>query len=171
MLFKQILLITGLFFTTLLFGQEKFTISGVISDKKNSETLIGVNVAVGSAKVFTSTNEYGFYSITLPKGIYELTVTYIGYSSFSETIELNQTIKKNISLFENGGQELEEVVVANEKTKINTRSSEMSVNKSTSPKTAGIFFIALIDNLLTLISEERVFILVFSFATTTSSSS
>lgn len=127
--FKQITLFAILLLSTLSFCQEKFTISGIISDKKNSETLIGVNVSVGSAKVFTSTNEYGFYSITLPKGEYELTISYIGYNTFSEIIALNQTIKKNISLSENGGQELQEVIVTNEKTKINTRSAEMSVNK------------------------------------------
>ncbi|MEC4005767.1 TonB-dependent receptor [Flavobacterium sp. SUN052] len=109
------------------FSQEKYTISGTISDKKNNETLIGVNIVIKGTKIFTITNEYGFYSLTLPKGDYELSVSYISYETIDEKISLSQDIKKNYSLNE-AGQVLDEVVIT-EKTSTNTRKPEMSVNK------------------------------------------
>ncbi len=109
------------------FSQEKFTISGIITDKKNNETLIGVNVNVKGTKIFTTSNEYGFYSLTLPKGNYTLSISYVSYEIVEETISLDQSIKKNYSLIAND-EVLEEVVIT-EKTKTNTRKPEMSVNK------------------------------------------
>ena len=54
------------------FAQEKFTLSGVIQDQETNETLIGVTVFFPELNTGTSTNEYGFYSITLPKGNYKI---------------------------------------------------------------------------------------------------
>ena len=109
------------------FSQEKYTISGTISDKKNNETLIGVNVIVKGTKSSVITNEYGFYSLTLPKGDYEISISYISYETIEEKISLNQDIKKSYSLIESG--ELLQEVVIKEKVGTNTRKPEMSVNK------------------------------------------
>ena len=68
---KLVSIITLFFFISISHSQEKFTISGTISDIKSNETLIGVNVLINDLKTGTTTNEYGFYSITLPKGIYQ----------------------------------------------------------------------------------------------------
>ncbi|HCQ13592.1 TonB-dependent receptor [Flavobacterium sp.] len=111
----------------MVLAQEKFTISGIVSDTKNNETLIGVNVIVKGTSVFAITNEYGFYSITLPKGDYELGVSYVSYESIDEKISLTQNIKKNFGLKESG-EVLEEVIIT-EKNTTNTRKAEMSVNK------------------------------------------
>ena len=78
------------FFSLLGFGQEKVTLSGVISDANNNETLIGVSVYVSELNIGAYTNEYGFYSITLPKGNYTIQVSYIGFETFSEKLEINQ---------------------------------------------------------------------------------
>ncbi len=109
------------------FSQEKYTISGTISDKKNNETLIGVTITVKGTKIFTITNEYGFYSLTLPKGDYNLSISYVSYETIDEKISLTANIKKNYSLVETG-EVLQEVIIS-EKTKTNTRKPEMSVNK------------------------------------------
>ncbi|WP_395064066.1 carboxypeptidase-like regulatory domain-containing protein [Flavobacterium sp.] len=113
--------------TSLGFSQEKYTISGTISDKKNNETLIGVNVIIKGTKIFAITNEYGFYSLTLPKGDYELSISYVSYSTVNEKVSLNKNLKKNFNLSEDG-EVLDEVVIT-EKTSTNTRKPEMSVNK------------------------------------------
>ena len=113
--------------TTVAFSQEKFTLSGTISDSKTNETLIGVNVFCPENKVGIITNEYGFYSITLPKGDYKVQISYLGYESIIETIVLTQNIKKNFALLETG-QQLDEVIIT-EKTATNIRRPEMSVNK------------------------------------------
>ena len=109
------------------FSQAKFTISGTIVDSKNNESLIGVNVGISELKIFATTNEYGFYSITVPSGNYTLSISYVGYALVNESVSLTKNIKKNISLTGNDEQ-LQEVVIT-EKSKINIRKPEMSVNK------------------------------------------
>ena len=124
-IFVFLLFITFHFYS---YSQEKYTISGTISDTNNNETLIGVNIIANGTKSYAITNEYGFYSLTLPKGDYEIVISYVGFTSISEKISLTQNIKKNYSLSESG-QELKEVVITTEKTTANIRKPEMSVNK------------------------------------------
>ena len=116
------------FFSLLGFGQEKVTLSGIVSDANNNETLIGVSVYVSELNIGTYTNEYGFYSITLPNGNYTLQISYIGFETFSEKLEINQNVKKNFSLKESK-QELKEVVITENAYKTNIKKPEMSVNK------------------------------------------
>ena len=110
------------------FSQEKFTLSGTISDTKNKETLIGVNIYIVEAKASLSTNEYGFYSVTLPSGEYTILTSYLGYQDTEDKINLTQNVKKNFQLSENS-QQLQEVVITENKKRIDIRKPEMSVNK------------------------------------------
>ena len=59
---------------------EKYSISGNITDS-HGESLIGANIYVSELNVGTSSNNYGFYSLTLPKGIYNITYSYIGFNT------------------------------------------------------------------------------------------
>lgn len=110
------------------FAQEKYTLSGTILDNKNNETLIGVTIYIPETKSGTTTNQYGFYSITLPKGEYSIIINYIGFQTISQKIVLDKDIQTNFSLFETS-EELQEVVVTNKNNSTNTRSPEMSVNR------------------------------------------
>src|SRR5690606_12204327 len=67
-------------------GQERYTISGTITDKSNGETLFGATVSLGGTTIGGITNEYGFYSISAPQGTYRLNISYLGYST--ETVEI-----------------------------------------------------------------------------------
>lgn len=129
MITKKIGAFVILFLITLTsFSQEKFTLSGTITDFKNNETLIGVNIYVPSLKIGTTTNEYGFYSLTLPAGEHQIELSYVGYTTVEQTIVLDKNVKNNFAL--NGeGEELQEVVIKENKGKINIKSPEMSVNK------------------------------------------
>lgn len=111
-----------------LFSQEKYTISGTISDLKSNETLIGVNIAIPELKTGTTTNEYGFYSITIPKGNYTINLSSIGYQSIEESIVLDKNLKLNLKLSGND-EVLDEVVIIDNSKKTNIRKPEMSVNK------------------------------------------
>ena len=110
------------------FAQEKFTLSGTIIDANSNETLIGVNVVITELKTGITTNEYGFYSITLPKGIYSIQISYLGYQNIEASINLDQNIKNNFNLYSNETA-LKEVIIASNKTKIDIKKSEMSINK------------------------------------------
>lgn len=113
-----------------LFAQERFTLSGTVSDLKNNETLIGVTVVITELKTGTTTNEYGFYSISLPKGTYTLEISYIGFETVRSTIVLDKNIRNNVSLKESV-QLLNEVVLTDRKVRTEIRKPEMSVNKLT----------------------------------------
>ncbi len=112
-------------------AQNKHTISGIISDAASNETLIGVNVYFPNLQKGTITNAYGFYSITLDEGTYDLLVQFLGYESQSIKIELNKDIKLSVQLVENT-EELEAVVIITDIEAVNLRSPQMSINALTS---------------------------------------
>ncbi|WP_136667092.1 TonB-dependent receptor [Flavobacterium sp. H122] len=122
------LLLFLLCFNFSAFSQEKHTVSGVISDARSNETLIGVTLQIKGTSIYATTNEYGFYSITLPKGNHILIISYVGFQREEKNFELNQNIKLNIRLQEESKQ-LQEIVVSDNKIKANIRKPEMSVNK------------------------------------------
>ena len=126
---KKISLLFIILFATLSsFSQDKFTLSGTITDTNSNETLIGVNVLIPELKTGVTTNEYGFYSITIPKGNYTIQISYLGYQTLEESITLNQNIKNNFKLFGNETA-LQEVIITDNRSKTDIKKPEMSVNK------------------------------------------
>ena len=109
------------------FSQEKVTLSGTITAANSNETIIGANIVIKEIPAYTSTNEYGFYSITIPKGNYKIEISSIGFQSKEITVDLNKNTKLNVSISENS-EELQEVIITEKKT-TNTQKAEMSVNK------------------------------------------
>lgn len=109
-------------------AQEKYTLSGTISDSNSNETLIGVTVFIPELKTGVLTNEYGFYSITLPKGKYSIRINYSDYQNLDEVLELNQNLKINYKLNPKENV-LREVIVTSSKNITDIRKPEMSVNK------------------------------------------
>ena len=107
---------------------QKFTLSGTITDINSNETLIGVNIIIPELKTGVTTNEYGFYSITLTKGNYTIQISYLGYQTIEENISLSQNTKNNFKLL-NNETVLQEVVITDKKNKSNVKTPEMSVNK------------------------------------------
>ncbi|MRT17496.1 TonB-dependent receptor [Vitellibacter sp. q18] len=108
-------------------AQEKFTISGTISEESTGETLIGVNVLVPSLQTGTVTNQYGFYSLTLPKGEYEILYSSIGFASQKMTVRLSENTKINLAMATET-ENLDEVVIEANNEKLDVRSSQMSAN-------------------------------------------
>lgn len=126
---KLIALFSVLFFIALseLHAQdEKYTISGYVKDADNGESLIGASIFVvlqDGKKAGTTTNVYGFYSMQLPKGQYEVVYSYIGFTPHVKKIFLQSNEKINVELSE--GQELQEVVVTGERKDENVKSTDM----------------------------------------------
>lgn len=112
---------------TYLFAQEKFTLSGKITDQRSNETLIGVNIIFPELQTGTITNEYGFFSITLVKGTYNFQISYLGFNSISETITLDENKNLNYKLTEST-ESLEEIIITENVEKLNIRKPQMSVN-------------------------------------------
>ena len=81
---------------------KKITINGYLKDKETGEALIGATIAIKGTSTGAITNNYGFYSLSLPKGNYLLQFSYTGYKSKIEEVELNKNLKlsKNLKLDE-----------------------------------------------------------------------
>jgi hypothetical protein len=66
--------------------------------KKNGETLIGVNVFIKNTTVGVITNAYGFYSLSLAPGRYNLGISYIGYGNLDTVIDLSSNVALSVEL-------------------------------------------------------------------------
>ena len=113
-----------------LFAQDKYTLSGIVEEASSNETLIGANIILSDLNTGVSTNEYGFYSITLPAGEYTIHISSIGFQDITQVINLNQNLKMNFRLNETV-EELAEVVVTSDIEKIDISNPQMSVNRLT----------------------------------------
>lgn len=115
------------FMSVCIHAQNKFTLKGTITDASTNETLIGATIIITELQTGTTTNEYGFFSITLPEGNYNVQASYIGYSTIVKTIELTESITLNLALTEEA-QSLDEVVIKENVERINLKRPQMSLN-------------------------------------------
>lgn len=123
----MLLKIRYLFFFLMVFrglhSQNKFTISGYINEKGSKENLPGVTVYVPKLKAGTASNNYGFYSITLPKDSVELIFSYVGFKAKKISFYLDKNISFNVEM---GAEDLQEVTVSAEQTRKISEETQMS---------------------------------------------
>lgn len=106
-------------------GQEKVTLNGYIKDGLSGETLIGANIVVkGTGKTVTS-NNFGFFSITLNKGKYQLTCSYIGYQTKEFELDLNNNTEQLVQLLPNSASVLQGVTVSARRRDNNVKTAQM----------------------------------------------
>ncbi len=105
----------------------RYTISGVISDASSGELLIGATVWVEETRIGTSSNVYGFYSISLPAGVYNIQYSFVGYEIQIVKADLTRThLRLDIAL-KPQTKELTAVEISAEKIDANVKTNEMSV--------------------------------------------
>ncbi|MVT12625.1 TonB-dependent receptor [Chitinophaga tropicalis] len=110
--------------TTLLLAQTKYTVSGTVKQKSSGETLIGVTVmVVEKPTIGVITNEYGFYSVSLPEGNYTLRFSYVGYKQELVPVKLESNVTVSISLVDESS--LREVVISSKKDNDNLTKASM----------------------------------------------
>ncbi len=110
--------------------KNKYTVSGYLKDKATGELMISTSVYVKELHAGTITNSYGFYSLTLPEGEYNLIFSFIGYNDVIVPIKLNKDLHISQSLEFNDEFLSEVLVKANEDTDFLTGSqlSEVKMN-------------------------------------------
>jgi hypothetical protein len=113
---RQILLLSFLFCFQYVTCQQ-FVLNGTVTDSSNGEQSIGALVYLKGTNKGVSTNAYGFYSISLEKGEYELICTFIGYETFSKKINLVANQKINIQLNQKTNT-ISEVVITADKDEV-----------------------------------------------------
>jgi carboxypeptidase-like protein/TonB-dependent receptor-like protein len=116
----------SLFAQQKLSSTEKFTLSGTIKSKLKGETLIGVSIRTGIYG--TTSNEYGFYSLTLDKGEYTVEFTAVGMQSKMEAIVLDKNITLNVFLDEEI-KAIDSIVVTAQSKARSISSPQMGVEK------------------------------------------
>ena len=83
---KYFVIVWMLIFSIPLFSQNKYTLSGYVKDSETGEDLIGAYVYLkNDVATGTVTNIYGFFSLTLPEGTYDIVTSYIGYETQNKT--------------------------------------------------------------------------------------
>jgi hypothetical protein len=91
-------------------AQDKFTISGSVVSKKTGETLIGASIRIVNTSFGTTSNEYGFFSITLSRGTYTVEITSVGLTPTVQEIKLDKNIQLKFKLSDTSA-EMTEVTV------------------------------------------------------------
>ncbi len=117
-----------LFLCSLAFSQRNVTLSGYVSDLESDESLIGVSVLLPELNTGTITNEYGFFSLTLPAGVYTVQIRYLGFETLTRELSLNEDVNENFELTPQA-EVLDEVIVEENIELLNVRNPQMSVNK------------------------------------------
>ena len=119
----QFLLLLFFVTTSDAIAQTKYTISGYAKDLQNGETLIGATITVKGLVRGITSNQYGFYSITLDQGNYQLICSYAGYQPKSLLVNLEADLQVNFDL--STGVAMQEVIIASKKTDGNVKNAQM----------------------------------------------
>ena len=127
--FKIATSIGAICFSSVVFAQQNYSVSGTIKDQRNGELLIGVAVKVAEDPTISITaNEYGFYSLSLPKGSYTLLISNPGFKDFKQIINVEENLKLNISLSQENEEKtsnIDEVVISAVKKDKNLSTAQM----------------------------------------------
>jgi hypothetical protein len=103
-------------------AQDKFTLNGYVRDSASGESIIGATVRINGRSV--TSNQYGFYSITLPSGDYEVLASHVSYQSLSLALSLKSNQVLNLLLPPRSAA-LNEVVVYSRRRDANVRNAQM----------------------------------------------
>lgn len=106
------------------FAQNKFTIHGYIRDSASGETIIGATVTINNVSRSISSNQYGYYSITLDSGAYDLIVSHVSYQTKQSAVALNQNQKLDFLLSAKSAS-INEVFVYSRRKDANVRNAQM----------------------------------------------
>jgi len=104
--------------------QKKHTISGYIKEEATGEFSIGANVYIKELLKGASSNQYGFYSITVDEGNYTLVISYMGFENIEQPIVLDKDLRLNFSI-KSKAVTAKEVEITSERSDKNVQSTEM----------------------------------------------
>ncbi|MCK9399818.1 MAG: TonB-dependent receptor [Bacteroidales bacterium] len=107
---------------------KRYTVSGHVKDAETGEDLFGASILVAEIGTGSVANEYGFYSVSLPKGQYSLSFSYTGYESQIHNVTVEKDIVLDIQL-NPLSQTLKEIEIKAERTDANVKAPEMSIVK------------------------------------------
>ncbi len=113
-----------LFISNLLSAQEKFTISGYVRDSLSRETLIGATIQAKEQSKGVSSNQYGYYALTLPRGEYVLVSSFVGFFPMEKKINLQSDLVIDFPLLSKSSLS-QEIVISSKKRDANIKNAQM----------------------------------------------
>jgi len=120
-------LLLNLLIISTLSAQDKVTLSGYLHDATNGESLIGATIYVPNLQTGTVSNVYGFYSLTLPPGSYQVEYRYIGFEPTIKEVDLTNNQRLDIELL-GEKQLLEEIVISGKIEDLNVSGIQMGAH-------------------------------------------
>jgi hypothetical protein len=109
-------------------AEKRYTISGYIKDAETGENLTGATVLIKGKRSGTTSNSYGFYSISLDPGPYHIVYTFLGYITQTITVNIEEDVTLDIFLAP-ATEELHEITVSSVREDKNILSTQMGVEK------------------------------------------
>lgn len=110
-------------------AQNRYTVSGTVKDSATGETVIGAILRIPEVKgAGAASNEYGFYSLTVPEGDYTLTVSMTGYKTQTRTLSLHANRQEDFFLRDTSFL-AREVVITGEREDQNVSDPQMGTQK------------------------------------------
>lgn len=123
-MYRKIFFVLILFSWQLLSAQTRFTLNGYVRDSLSGESVIGATITINGQSRGVTSNQYGFYSLTVDEGDYQLQFSHISYSTSVYFIRLHSNQSLNISLQPKTAS-IEEVVVYSKKRDGNVKNAQM----------------------------------------------
>lgn len=120
----QILLFFFLLLSSGIVAQTRYTLNGYVKDSLSGETIIGASVAVNGQSRGVTSNQYGFYSLTLEEGEYEIQVSHVSYLGRVVPVSLRSNQTLNFDLLSKSAL-INEVVVYSKKRDGNVKNAQM----------------------------------------------
>jgi hypothetical protein len=114
-----------------IFAQNQYSVSGSVKDTLSGEDMIAAVVSVKSIDAAVETNEYGFFSISLPEGKHEISISYSAYNTKTVQVDLQNNITLKVFLSpesKTNVTELETVVITGKKQDDHVDNIKMSTN-------------------------------------------
>ncbi len=110
--------------STIVFSQNRFTLNGYVKDSLSGETIIGATVSVNGQSKGVTSNQYGFYSITLESGNYTISVSHVSYLGKSIPVDLKDNIAYNFEVVSKSAA-IGEVVIYSKRRDANVKNAQM----------------------------------------------
>ncbi|MEI2737488.1 MAG: TonB-dependent receptor [Chitinophagaceae bacterium] len=105
-------------------SSNRFTLNGYVKDSMTGESIIGATVAVNGQSKGVASNLYGFYSITLDEGNYNISVSHISYLGKTVAVELKENKSFNFDIVSKSSA-LTDVVVYTKRRDGNVKNAQM----------------------------------------------
>ena len=123
-------LYTLLMFINVAQAQTRVTLSGFVKDARSGETMIGALVKLPDLQISASTNSYGFFSLQVPAGTHQVEVSFVGYTTYSSSVVLDQNLQRSFEI-SNQDKEIEEIVISASSRPNQVKSPQMGAVKIT----------------------------------------